>query len=125
MRKIKKILCSVLAVVTMLSLCACGSSTSGTSKTTEDQVREAVESRGRVVHIGSKIGDNELNSSNVNITNVKKISDTEYLVSGKIVMTDVYGTAWNNTFDCEVTKEGDEWSAGSFEYTNSSWRRGE
>ena len=127
MKTIKKILCLMLAVLAVCSLCACGSGSNSSStkeKTPEQQVRSAVESRGMLQYYGSTIGGNELKSSRATITNVKKVSDTEYLVSGKIVMTDIYGTNWNNTFDCKVKKSGDSWSAGSFEYTSKNWTKG-
>ena len=128
MKTIKKILCLMLAVLAVCSLCACGSgskSSSTTEKTPEQQVRSAVESRGMLQYIGSTIGGNELKSSRVTITNVKKVSDTEYRVSGKIVMSDIYGTNWNNTFDCKVTQKSDGgWSTGSFEYTSKNWTKG-
>ena len=132
MNMVKKLLCAVLALVIVCSCCACGrngsSDTDGgvedVEKTTEDVVRSLVETRGMTAYFGMKIGGNELKSSRVTITNVKKISSTEYNVSGKIVMTDVYGTQWNNTFDCSVKQRNDDWSAGSLEYTNDKWTKG-
>lgn len=127
MKIIKKILCLMLVVLAISSLCACvdGSDSSSTKeKTPEQQVRSAVEASGRTAYFGKSIGGNEIKSSSATITNVKKISDTEYLVSGKVVMTDVYGTKWNNNFDCTVRKSGDRWSAGSFDYTSSKWTKG-
>lgn len=128
MKTIKKILCSMLAVLTVCSLCACGigsNSSSTKEETPEQQVRSAVETRGRLVYFGTTIGGNETKSSSATITNVKQVSDTEYRVSGKIVMTDIYGTNWNNTFDCKVTQKSDGgWSAGSFEYTSKNWTKG-
>lgn len=129
MKTIKKMICVLLALLTVGSLCACGmdSSSNGTSKTEitpEQQVRSIVESRGMTQYIGSAIGGNELKSSRATVTNVKYVSFTEYVVSGKIVMTDIYGTNWNNTFDCKVKKSGNIWSAGSFEYTSKNWTKG-
>lgn len=132
MSMIKKLLCVVLALVTICSCCACGrngsSDTDGGAETgeksTEDVVRSLVESRGMTAYFGMTIGDNELKSSRVTITNVKKVSDTEYNVSGKIVMTDVYGNNWNNTFDCSVKQRGSDWSAGSLEYKSKNWTKG-
>ena len=124
----KRVFCIVAVVLTIFSLCACGTSESGSSSnvemTPEQQVSEVVKNRAMFNYMGSTIGDNELKSSSATITNVKEISDTEYLVSGRITMIDVYGTNWNNTFDCSVTKNiNDEWVAGSFEYTNDNWSK--
>ena len=134
MKLFRRILCMLLVLFTVGILCACGSSSTGTgststgtgskSKTPEEEVRSAVESRGMFAYFGSSIGGNELKSSYTTITNVKKVSDTQYIVSGKIVMTDIYGTNWNNTFDCTVRKSGESWSAGSFEYTSKNWTKG-
>lgn len=128
MKIFKKILCLLLAVLAVCSLCACGSGSNSSStkeKTPEQKVRSAVESRGMLEYFGSTIGGNELKRSSATITNVKQVSDTEYRVSGKIVMTDIYGTDWNNTFDCKVTQKSDgSWSAGSFEYTSKNWTKG-
>ena len=128
MKTIKKILCLMLAALAVCSLCACGSGSNSSStkeKTPEQQVRSAVETRGMIEYFGSTIGGNELKRSSATITNVKQVSDTEYRVSGKIVMTDIYGTNWSNTFDCNVTQKSDgSWSAGSFEYTSKNWTKG-
>lgn len=128
MKTFKKILCLMLAVLAVCSLCACvrGINSSSTKeKTPEQQVRSAVESRGMLEYFSSTIGGNELKSSSATIANVKQVSDTEYRVSGKIVMTDIYGTNWSNTFDCKVTQKSDgSWSAGSFEYTSKNWTKG-
>ena len=126
----KRIVAIILVLCVALSLFACGKSKGGSDisaeNSTEDQVRSAVESKGMMMYYGSTIGGNELKSSKVTITNVKEVSETEYLVSGKIVMTDVYGTNWNNTFDCEVTYSDirESWSAGSFDYTSKNWTKG-
>lgn len=128
MKTIKKILCLTLAVLTVCSLCACGSGSNSSDteeKTPEQQVRSAVETRGLIEYFGTTIGGNEIKRSKATITNVEQVSDTEYRVSGKMVMTDIYGTSWNNTFDCKVTQKSDGgWSAGSFEYTSTSWIKG-
>ena len=125
MKAIKKILCLMLAVLTVCSLCACGSGSSGShEETPEQKVRAAVEARGRLEYIGSTIGGKELKSSRVIITNVKRVTDGIYVVSGKIIMTDIYGTEWNNTFDCDVNrKPGDTWEAYEFEYTSKNWTK--
>ena len=124
MKKFKIIVCWALIIVTLGTLCACGNASEKKAESVEDKVRSAVTSRGMLEYYGSTIGGNELKSSQATITNVKKISDTEYRVSGKIVMTDVYGTKWNNTFDCEVTtSDGEKWRAGSFDYTSKSWTK--
>ncbi len=127
MKTLKRIFCIMMVILTIGSLCACGTK-SGTGdsgkKTPEDYVRAEVESRGRFEYFGSSIGGNEIKSSRATITNVKKVTDGKYVVSGKIVMTDIYGTNWNNTFDCEVTGSGEKWNAGSFEYTSKNWSKG-
>lgn len=129
MNTIKKLLCAVLVLAIVCSCCACGKNNTDGSveseeKSTEDVVRSLVETRGMTAYFGMTIGGNELKSSSVTITNVKEISDTEYNVSGKIVMTDVYGNKWNNTFDCSVKQRNDNWSAGSLEYTSTKWTKG-
>ena len=123
----KKVLCLVLVVLTICSLCACGagSSSSGSKPKSEtEQVRSAVEVSGRIAYFGKSIGGNEIKSSSANISTVTKVSDTRYKVSGKMTMTDVYGTKWTNNFDCTVDKSGDSWSAGSFKYTSNNWTKG-
>ncbi len=47
------------------------------------------------------------------------------MVSGKMVMTDVYGTEWSNNFDCNVVSDGtgEKWTAGSFKYTGDKWTK--
>ena len=125
MKTLKIIVCWILIIVTLGTLCACGGAKEK-EESVEDKVRSAVRTRGMVEYIGSSIGGNELKSSSATITNLKKISDTEYRVSGKIVMTDIYGTKWNNTFDCNVylRTDGESWSASSFEFTSKSWTKG-
>lgn len=127
MKLLRRTLCLILVLLTVGSLCACGSTSTGhgsTSKTPEQEVRSAVESRGMFEYFGSSIGGNELKSSRATVTNVKKVSDTKYIVSGQIVMTDIYGTNWNNNFDCEVKNSGGSWTASSFEYTSKNWTKG-
>lgn len=135
MNIVKRWLCLVLAILIACALCACGGGNAGNSNTTttattgekspEELVREAVRSKGYFAYFGMSIGGNELTRSSMTITNVRKISDYEYLVSGRMVMTDVYGTKWYNTFDCTVEKNySGSWSAGSIEYTSTMWTRG-
>ena len=130
MKVFKKLMCVALVLMLLCGVCACGANGSDSSssdvdveESTESAVRSAVETRGMIARLGMTIGGNELKSSRVTITNMKKLSDTEYRVSGKIVMTDVYGTDWNNTFDCEVEYTGSKWSAGSLKYTNDRWTK--
>lgn len=128
MKIAKKILCLMLAVLTVCSLCACGgggSTSSANEETPEEQVRSAVETRGYIAYFGVTIGGNEIKRSQARITNVEQISETEYRVSGKMVMTDIYATNWSNNFDCKVTQKSDgSWSAGSFNYTSKNWTKG-
>ena len=122
MELFKKALCLILTLITLCSFSACGSET--TVKTPEEQIRAAVKNQGYIEFIGSTIGGNEIRSSDAHVTNIKRISDTEYIVNGKVVMTDVYGTAWTNTFDCEVEQDSDgDWDVGSFEYTSDKWTK--
>ena len=123
MKLFKKTLCLILALVTICSLCACGGSKT-TEKTPEELVRAEVESKGYIAYVGYTIGGNELKSSRAAVTNIQRVSDTEYIVNGKVTMNDVYGTAWTNTFDCEVEQDSDgDWSASKFEYTDDSWSK--
>ena len=132
MNVVKKMICVVLVLAFVFCCCACGKSGSGGTDSgvgagetsTEDLIRAAVETRAMTVYFGMTIGGNELKSSRATITNVKKVSDTAYNVSGKIVVTDVYGTTWNNTFDCSVTQRSGSWSAGSLNYTSKNWTKG-
>ena len=96
MKKMMRILCFALVLVMLGSLCACGGGSSKQEESVEDKVRSAVTSKASLEYFGNKIGGNELKSSSATVTNVKKISEKEYNVSGKIEMTDVYGTKWNN-----------------------------
>ena len=126
MKKIRSIVCLFLALLMLGSLFACGSndSSGGKSESVEDKVRNAVTFRATSEYYGSSIGGNELKSSSATISTVKKVSDTEYKVSGKMVMTDIYGTQWSNNFDCKVTtSDGEKWSAKSFEYTSDNWSK--
>ena len=124
MKTMKTVLCLMVTILMICSLCACGSSGGTTVMTQDQEIRSAVESRGMIEYMGSKIGGNDIKSSRATVTNVKKVSDYTYLVSGKMVMTDVYGTNWKNTFDCKVTqKSNGNWSAGSFEYTSKNWSK--
>ena len=126
MKKIRSIVCLFLALLMLGSLCACGSNDSSGSKSesVEDKVRSAVTSRASLEYYGSSISGNELKSSSATISTVKKVSGTEYKVSGKMVMIDIYGTKWSNNFDCKVTtSDGENWSAKSFEYTSNNWSK--
>ena len=124
MKNLKTIICWILIILSLGTLCACGDTNN--KRSPEQQVSDIVFTKSVGEFRWSTIGGNELRSSSATITNVKKVSDSEYLVSGKMVMTDIYGTKWNNTFDCTVLYDfdDDEWSAGQFEYTSSTWRRG-
>lgn len=128
MKLLKRTLCLMLVLLMVGSLCACGSNNSSNSKpvekSEEELVRDAVETQRLFEYRFITIGGNEIQSANITITNIKKVSETEYLVNGKIVMNDVYGTQWNNTFDCTVKKSNGSWSANSYEYKSDSWRKG-
>ena len=124
MKNWKLIICLLLVFATLGTLCACGGNSETKPESVEDKVRDAVTYKARLEYFGSAIGGNDLKSSSATISTVKKVSDTEYKVSGKMVMTDVYGTRWSNNFDCKVTtSNGDSWSARSFEYTGSKWTK--
>ena len=114
-----------LCCVMMLTLCAaataCGSKEP--VKSTSDLVRDAVKYSGMTEYIFKSIGGNEIKSSMPEISTLKEISDTEYRVSGSMIMTDVYGTRWKNNFDVTVTYDetNQKWKAGSFNYTGNNW----
>ena len=129
MKKFKYVICWLLIIVTLGTLCACigdnDNSSSNKGESVESKVRSAVTSKGMIEYYGSSIGGNELKSSDATVSTVKKVSEKEYRVSGKMVMTDVYGTKWSNNFDCKVTSSnGEDWRAGSFEYTGTNWTKG-
>lgn len=132
----KKAIGILLVFCLCIGLCACGMNEDNSSgetqgKSEREKVEWAVEIRRIAMEasdtkFGTTIGDNEIKSVSVSITNMEKLSDTEYIVNGRITKTDVYGTKWNNTFDCKVTSsDGEEWSAGSFQYKSDSWTRGQ
>lgn len=124
MKKINLIVWLLLSLLMLTSLCACKGAGDGDSVPVDHKIRAAVMSRADFEYYGASIGGNELKSSTATISNIKKVSDTEYKVSGKIIMTDVYGTKWSNNFDCEVTtSNGEKWVAGSFNYTSGKWNK--
>ncbi len=133
----KKLLAILLVFTMCFGLCACELATLGSGKETtepqkseEEKVWDAVYIQERATEaVDSRfttIGGNAIKSVSTNITNIKKVADDEYLVNGTITKTDVYGTRWNNQFDCKVTSsdDGETWHAGSFEYKSSSWTKG-
>lgn len=127
----KKILSLLLMLAMGLSLCACDDTSGGGIKRTEiEKVYDAVESMRIATEATDKqlsktIGGNKIASIRITITNTQKISDNEYLVSGKITKVDVYGNNWNNTFDCSVeSDDGDRWDADNFEYKSNNWIKG-
>jgi len=123
MKNLTKVVCWLLLLVTIGTFCAC-SGEGSKEMTVEERVESAINARGLAEFRLYSIGDNELKSSTPTITNMKKISDIEYHVSGKMVMTDIYGTKWTNTFDCKVTQGEDSvWVAHAFEYTSKSWNK--
>ena len=134
MKKTVKILALFLAIISITALvCACGNSSTGNSNTSQskatesevDAVETKVKTKGLFEYYGTSIGGNEIKSSEVTITNTKRISSNEYLVNGTMTMIDVYGTRWKNTFDCTVTRStgSTSWSAGTFEYRSKSWSK--
>lgn len=127
MKKFVKIIVLFLAVISIGSfLCACGTGAGKSNEKSEiEAVRSAVEAKGMFAYMGSTIGGNDLKSSEVTITNTQQDGPNKYIVNGKIVMIDIYGTRWSNTFDCEVTRydSNSEWSAGKLEYRSNSWNR--
>lgn len=124
----KKAACLLLVFAMILSsvfvFCGCGDNSSTYKKSDEQRIREKVEFWGNYYEYKSKtIGGNELKSAQTHVTNLKKVSDKEYEVSGRIVMYDIYGDGWQNTFDCTATLWGDEWAISSFTYTSNSWTK--
>ena len=127
MKKMKYVICWLLVIVALGTLCSCSKNAGNESQTqsVEEKVREAVEAQGILEFYGKSIGGKELKSSSATISTVKKISDTEYKVSGSMIMTDVYGTNWSNNFDCTVksSDNGNTWDARSFKYTGDNWNK--
>ncbi len=132
----KKTIAFILALYLCIGLCACSTNTNDSKYSTNNEkseyekVHDAVELQRMVTEATDKkfstIDGNQINSVRVAITHTEKISDTEYIVNGKITKIDVYGTSWNNTFDCSVTTSdnGESWDAGRFQYKSDSWRKG-
>ena len=120
MKKTRKTLSIILTIVLLLSLCACGTKT--TEKTPEYEARRAVESYASFTM--SSIGGNGIKNINATITNMQQISETEYVVNGSAVATDVYGVKWSNYFDCNVEQEEDgSWDVNNFHYQSDSWKK--
>ena len=132
----KKTIAILLAFCLCVGLCACSTNTNyskygeNTEKSEYEKVHDAVEMQRMVTEATDKkfstIGGNQINSVRITITNTEKISDTEYVVNGRITKIDVYGTSWNNTFDCSVitSDNGESWDAGRFQYKSDSWTKG-
>ena len=130
----KKAVCLILAILLLLSVCACSRFTDGgdedgtVGETEKDKVYDAIEIRRMITEATDKkyttIGGNSIKRVSIDITNLERVSAKEYIANGTITKTDVYGTKWTNRFDCTITKhEGDEWSAGSFEYKDDHWTK--
>ena len=123
MKIIKMALCLILAILTVCSLCACSK-----PQPIEERIESAVLMRGAQESVGVTIGGIEIRNSTTTVTNIKKISETEYFVNGRITMYDIYGDSWSNTFDCTVRQEetpsGKIWKSDPFEYTNTNWSKG-
>lgn len=116
----KRVVCLFIAFLFIFSLVSCENSE---VKTTEDKVRECVINRGAMEWLGLKIGGNEIRTSSATITNVRKVSEKEYIVNGKMQMTDIYGNVWTNTFDCTVESiDGENWILpDGFSYKSVNW----
>jgi len=131
----KKILTLILTLCICLGMSACNTVVSNSNnfpreKSEREKIEEAIENRRLADEIldrkfGSKIGDYEINSHSISITNMEKLSNTEYIVNGRVTLTDIYGTKYSNTFDCKVTSsDGENWHAGDFRYKNDYWTKG-
>ena len=124
----KKAISIIMIFILIFSMISCNNpSESNKSETEEDKIRSAVTRSAQVEFYGNAIGGNELKSSYATISTVRKNSENEYLVSGRMTMVDVYGTYWTNNFDCKVKKSEslDKWIvSGGFNYTSSNWSKG-
>ena len=121
----KRIAAIFFVLCTVLFLCACDSSSGFAPKSEEELVRESVEIRGGLEYIGTSIGGNKMSSSSASINTVRKVSDTEYYVAGKLTMSDDYGNKWTNNFDCSVVydSDSDTWDVESFDTPTSGWSK--
>ncbi len=90
-------------------------------KKDEKMVREAVVSAGVRAGVGKAIGGNDIKFSEATVTNVERVTDDLYRVNGKICMTDIYGTKWENRFDCEVIRANNSWLAEPLQYKSENW----
>ena len=124
----KHIIAFFMIFTLMLSLGACQSynnSSNTEDKVSDEQmVRDAVTARALMEYYGTSIGGNAITRSNASIASIRQGGEFTYYVSGKMRMTDKYGTIWENNFDCTVTStNGENWSCSAFRYKNTNWTR--
>lgn len=93
----KRVIALLLVLVLCVGLCAC--SNSGTTKNSkEDKVVSSVKSR---IMVEVKLNYDTTGAPTIT-TNVKKISENTYEVTGKVTVKDKYGDSYTGKYDAEV-----------------------
>lgn len=96
-------------------------------KETEKQVTEEdridrLESMCVPLSVGLELSDN-VKDREITIQTIKKVSELRYIIYGRITVEDVYGTFFNNTFDCVIEflyEDSLVWQCESVEFHNWS-----
>jgi len=129
---VKKVFILLMVVIIIFGMAACSSKEEKETIDIESKIIERVKAYAYLEGYYGSIGGNEIKTTNAEVTDISQISDTEYLVRGRITMIDVYGTQWSNLFDINMTaeivdnegQEEVEISGGDFIYKSESWTKG-
>ncbi len=115
----KRVFALVLAVLMMVSLCACGGGSSS-SETAESSERDKVTSAVRGRAVAAMLVEYETSGSpQVTMASVREKSNHEWEVSGKITVKDKYGDTYTCNYDAKVKydPELDKANVTDFEHT--------
>lgn len=129
MKKLASIILTIFmtfSIGTTITACHNDNTPTTLELTDREKVEDAVWRRGIFFYYGCSIGGNQLQSSSVSITYLSFSRDgNKCYVSGKISATDIYGTTYSNTFDCDVTTDdnGETWKCHEFEIKNTNWNK--
>lgn len=79
----------------------------------------------RLNYLGWNKGGVALMESEAEIDEIKKLSETQYKVSGTMIVTDLKSAKWINSFSCDVTYNAEEEKCGDIgNYSvKGSWER--